>query len=150
MPCSICGTWTMEPLWQKWDSAKARLHDKDYITCSRSWDGTYWFFFCDQCKANKGDKCKESEYSYPASDEESLTADEEGEDLLTQETAWTEPPWQKCFCTRGIMKKLVINLTAYTEIKLYRTCKHIYLGNQKKVKWWVNMDLMIQKVSGNN
>ena len=46
------------------------------------------------------------------------------------------------------MKKLVINLTAYTEIKLYRTCKHIYLGNKKKVQWWVNMDRMIQKVTG--
>ena len=119
-------------------------------TCSRSWDGTYWFFFCDPCKANKRGKYGESEYSCLASDKEPFTADEEGEDLLTQETAWIKPPWQKCFCTRGIMKKLVINLTAYTEIKLYRTCKHIYLGNQKKVKWWVNMDRMIQKVSGNN
>ena len=72
------------------------------------------------------------------------------EDLLTQGTAWAKPPWQKCFCTRGIMKKLVINLTAYTEIKLYRTCKHIYLGNKKKAQWWVNMDRMIQNVSGKN
>ena len=23
------------------------------IKCSRSWDGTYWFFFCDQCKKTK-------------------------------------------------------------------------------------------------
>ena len=136
----------MEPSWQEWDLVKEKSTAR-LATCSRSWDGTYWFFFCDPCKANKRGKYGESEYSYLASDEEPFTADEEGEDLLTQETAWIKPPWQKCFCTRGIMKKLVINLTAYTEIKLYRTCKHIYLGNKKKAQWWVNMDRMIQNVN---
>ncbi len=167
MPCSLCGTWVMEPLWQecdkKWVNEKGavRLHNKDYTTCSESWDGTYWFFFCDRCKANKPhretrfwhpegriEQTTESECSCLTSDEESFTSDERKQDHLTQETAWTKSPWQKCFCTRGIMKKLVINLTAYTKIKLYRTCKHIYLGNKKKVQWWVNMDRMIQEVTG--
>ena len=79
--------------------------------------------------------------------------DEGEEDYLTQETAWTESPWNKareCFSTRWIMKKLVINLTAYTEIKLYRACKHIYLSNKTKIQWWVNMNRMIQEATGEN
>ena len=174
MPCSLCGIWIVEPLWQECDKkfvnekGAVRLHNKDYTTCSRSWDGTYWFFFCDQCKANKPhtwgiyretrpwhpegriEHTTESEYSCLASDEESFTVDEGEEDYLTQETVWTEPPWKKCFCTRWIMKKLVINLTAYTEIKLYRTCKHIYLSNKEKIQWWVNMNRRIQEVTGEN
>ena len=74
--------------------------------------------------------------------------DEKQED---KETAWTESPWNKaveCFSTRRIMKKLVINLTAYIEIKLYRACKHIYLGNKVKIQWWVNMNHMIQEATG--
>ena len=77
--------------------------------------------------------------------------DETEEDYLIQEMAWTESLWNKaveCFSTRRIMKKLVINLIAYTEIKLYRACKHIYLGNKVKIQWWVNMNHMIQEATG--
>ncbi len=56
----------------------------------------------------------------------------------------------ECFSTRLITEKLVINLTAYTEIKLYRACKCIYLGNRARINWWVNMDQMIQKASDND
>ena len=64
------------------------------IKCSRSWDGTYWFFFCDQCKKTKcrphirgvlrgakiwqcpvmkrPDWTSDSEYSYHSSEDEYL------------------------------------------------------------------------------
>ena len=41
------------------------------------------------------------------------------------------------------MKKLVINLNAYTEIKLYRACKAIHYGNQIRRNWWQCMEHMI-------
>ena len=28
----------------------ATLHSGEEIKCSRSWDGTWWFFFCNKCK----------------------------------------------------------------------------------------------------
>ena len=121
----------MEPSWHGCDKecvnekGAARLHNGDDIKCSRSWDDTYWFFFCDQCKTSKPhtwgvyrdvriwhsegriDYTTESEYSYFSSDEESCTMDEREEDYLIQETAWTESLWNKaveCFSTRRIMK----------------------------------------------
>ena len=49
-----------------------------------------------------------------------------------------------------IMDMLYFNLTAHTEIKLYRTYKAIYLGNQTRRKWWVNMNRKIQIPCGKN
>ena len=56
----------------------------------------------------------------------------------------------ECLSTLSITEKLCINLTAYTEIKLYRACKAIYLGNQTRRKWWVNMNRKIQIACGKN
>ena len=68
------------------------------------------------------------------------------EEYLIQETARIESLRNKavgCFSTRLISERLVINLTAYTEIKLYRT------GNRARMHWWMNMDHMIRKATGN-
>ena len=180
MPCSFCGAWVPEPSWHRCEErcvnaeGIARLHYGDDIHCSRSWDGTYWFFFCDQCKTSKPhiwgvlrnariwhspyngwiDYTTESEYSYFSSAEgESCTLEEMEVEYSVEETARIEALRNRaveCFSTRLITEKLVINLTAYTEIKLYRTCKYIYLGNRARINWWVNMDQMIQKASGND
>ena len=50
----------------------------------------------------------------------------------------------ECFCTRSFTKKLYVNLSAYTEIKLYRTCRQVYLINRARSNWWVNMNHNIQ------
>ena len=56
MPCSRCGSWETNPSWHRCDKANSqgvvKLHTGD-IRCSRSWDGTYWFFFCNHCKASR-------------------------------------------------------------------------------------------------
>ena len=179
MPCSYCGTWVLEPSWHRCEErcvnamGVARLHYGTDIYCSQSWDGTYWFFFCDQCKTSKPhilgtlrnvriwhsplsgwtDYITESEYSYFSSSEgEFCTLEELEEEYSIEETARTEAPRNRaveCLSTRQITERLVINLTAYTEIKLYRACKQIYLGNRARINWWVNMDQKIQKASDN-
>ena len=178
MPCSFCGAWVLEPSWHRCEKecvnekGAARLHNGDDINCSRSWDGTYWFFFCNLCKASRPriwgvsrnakirqspynkwiEYTTDSEYSYFSSEGESCTMEEMEEEYLIQETARIESLRNKaveCFSTRLISERLVINLTAYTEIKLYRTCKHIYLGNRARMHWWMNMDHMIRKATGN-
>ena len=53
----------------------------------------------------------------------------------------------ECFSTMSITKMLCINLSAYTEIKLYRACKAIHSGNQLRCNWWQNMERMIQIAS---
>ena len=56
MPCSFCNTWDNNPSWHRCEAAcvnaqgTAKLHSGDEVRCSRSWDGTWWFFFCNQCK----------------------------------------------------------------------------------------------------
>ena len=55
--------------------------------------------------------------------------------------------WNKaieCFSTMSITEMLCVNLSAYTEIKLYRACKAIHYGNQLRCDWWQNMERMIQ------
>ena len=55
--------------------------------------------------------------------------------------------WNKaieCFSILSITETLCENLTAYTEIKLYRACKAIHYGNQIRRNWWQNMEHMIQ------
>ena len=54
--------------------------------------------------------------------------------------------WAKaveCFSTLSITEILCENLTAYTEIKLYRACKAIHYGNQIRRNWWQCMEHMI-------
>ena len=54
--------------------------------------------------------------------------------------------WAKaveCFSTLSITEILCENLTAYTEIKLYRACKAIHHGNQIRRNWWQCMEHMI-------
>ena len=53
----------------------------------------------------------------------------------------------ECFSTMSITEMLCINLSAYTEIKLYRACKAIHSGNQLRCNWWQNMERMIQIAS---
>ena len=59
MPCSFCNTWDNNPSWHRCEAAcvnaqgTAKLHSGDEVRCSRSWDGTWWFFFCNQCKKNR-------------------------------------------------------------------------------------------------
>ena len=43
-----------------------------------------------------------------------------------------------------IYKKLYINLSGYTEIKLYRTCRQVYITNKARSNWWVKMNHNIQ------
>ena len=179
MPCSFCGTWVPEPSWHRCEercvNAKgvARLHYGDEINCSRSWDDTYWFFFCDQCKTSKPhirgvlrsvriwhspyigriDYTTDSEYSYYSSEGETCTLEEAEEEYSIQEAIRAESLKNRaveCLSTRLITEMLVINLTAYTEIKLYRACKQIYLGNRARSNWWVNMNHKIQIVCGND
>ena len=56
MPCSRCRSWDENPSWHRCEDAcvnaqgTATLHSGEEIRCSRSWDGTWWFFFCNQCK----------------------------------------------------------------------------------------------------
>ena len=56
--------------------------------------------------------------------------------------AWTKAI--ECFSILSITEILCENLTAYTEIKLYRACKAIHYGNQIRRNWWQNMEHMIQ------
>ena len=53
----------------------------------------------------------------------------------------------ECLSTLSITELLCVNLSAYTEIKLYRACKAIYCGNQLRYNWWQNMERMIQIAS---
>ena len=180
MPCSFCGTWASKPSWHRCDETcvnsegVARLHTGNEIRCSRSWDGTYWFFFCDRCKKSRPhirgvlrnvriwhcpyigmiDYTTDSEvYSYYSSEGEPCTQEEAEEYFSIQEAARAESLKNRaveCLSTRLITERLCTNLTAYTEIKLYRACKQIYLGNRARSNWWANMNYKIQIVCGNN
>ena len=167
MPCSLCRSWEMNPSWHRCDEAcvitqgTAKLHTGEEIRCSKARDGTWWFFFCNQCKKNRPhiigvlrrarilrcpysgrtDYTTDSEnasYSYSYSEDESYMESEEGNRAI------------ECLSTLSITETLCINLTAYTEIKLYRACKAIYLGNQTRSKWWANMNRKIQIACGKN
>ena len=50
----------------------------------------------------------------------------------------------KCFCTQVIAERLYSNLSGYTEIKLYRTCRQVFLTNETRRNWWIDMDHTIQ------
>ena len=52
----------------------------------------------------------------------------------------------ECFCTQVIAERLYINLSGYTEIKLYRTCRQVYLTNKTRSNWWIKMNHTIQLV----
>ncbi len=55
--------------------------------------------------------------------------------------------WAKaveCLSNLSITGILCENLTAYTEIKLYRACKTIHHCNQIRRSWWQCMEYMIQ------
>ena len=55
--------------------------------------------------------------------------------------------WAKaveCFSTLSITEILCENLTAYTEINLYRASRTIHHGNQIRRSWWQCMEHMIQ------
>ena len=113
MPCSRCGSWETNPSWHRCDAAGvnpqgiAELHTGE-IRCSRSLDGTYWFFFCNQCKmsrphiigvlrnariwhcpfSNQTDYTTDSEgYSYHSSESESYTQEETEEFFSIHEAA---------------------------------------------------------------
>ena len=49
----------------------------------------------------------------------------------------------ECCSTLSIAEVLCENLTAYDEIRLYRTCKAIHHGNQTRREWWQHMENMI-------
>ena len=140
-----------------------KFHEGTEIKCSRSWDGTYWFFFCDRCKKGRphirgvlrGVKIwhspfmdrlewtSDSEYSYYSSEGVPCTQDEAEERYLAQEVARIEALKSKAvesLSTRLITERLGTHLTGYTEIKLFRTCKQIYLGNRARGNWWANMN----------
>ena len=116
MPCSLCSSWDENPSWHRCDAAcvntqgTAKLHSGEEIRCSRSWDGTWWFFFCNQCKKNRPhiigvfrkvriwhspylgqiDYTTDSEnasYSYSSSEGESCTQEEAEYFFSIQETA---------------------------------------------------------------
>ena len=55
--------------------------------------------------------------------------------------AWTKAV--ECLSILSITETLGENLTAYTEIKLYRACKAIHYGNQIRRNWWQCMEHMI-------
>ena len=180
MPCSFCGTWASKPSWHRCDETcvnsegVARLHTGNEIRCSRSWDDTHWFFFCDRCKTSKPrirgvlsnvriwhspcsgliDYTTDSEaYSNYSTEGEPCTQEDAEEYFSIQEAARAESLKNKaveCLSTRLITERLCTNLTAYTEIKLYRACKQIYLGNRARSNWWANMNYKIQIVCGNN
>ena len=115
MPCSLCNAWDENPSWHRCDAAcvdtqgTARLHSGEEIRCSRSQDGTWWFFFCNQCKKARPriigvlrkvriwhspylgqiDYTTDSEnasYSYSSSEGESCTQEEAEEFFSIQET----------------------------------------------------------------
>ena len=180
MPCSFCGTWASKPSWHRCDEmcvnseGVARLHTGNEIRCSKSWDGTYWFFFCDRCKKSRPhirgvlrnvriwhcpyigmiDYTTDSEvYSYYSSEGEPCTQEEAEEYFSIQEAARAESLKNRaveCLSTRLITERLCTNLIVYTEIKLYRACKQIYRGNKARSNWWANMDYEIQMACGNN
>ena len=50
----------------------------------------------------------------------------------------------ECCSTLSIAEVLRENLTAYEEIRLYRTCHEIHNGNQARREWWQHMENMIQ------
>ena len=168
MPCSSCGTWVSKPSWHRCEKRcvnserVAKLQDGNEIKCSRSWDDTYWFFFCDRCKKcrpyirgvlsgariwhspylGKTDYTTDSEYSYYSSEGEPCTQEEAEENYSIQEAARAKSLKNKtveCLSNRLITERLGIHLAAYTEIKLYRACKQIYLGNRARNNWWANM-----------
>ena len=116
MPCSLCRSWDMNPSWHRCDAAcvntqgTAKLHSGEEIRCSRSWDGTWWFFFCNQCKKIRPhiigvlrkvriwhspylgqiDYTTDSEnasYSYSSSEGESCTQEEAEDFFSIQEAA---------------------------------------------------------------
>ena len=169
MPCSSCGTWVSQPSWHRCEKrcvnyeGIAKLQDGTEVKCSRSWDDTYWFFFCDRCKTgrpyirgvlrgvkiwhspyiDKTDYITDSEYSYYSSEGEPCTQEETEENYLAQEAARTKALKSKAvesLSTRPITERLGTHLADYTEIKLFRTCKQIYLGNRARNNWWANMN----------
>ena len=92
-------------------------------------------------------------YSYYSSEGEPCTQEEAEEYFTIQDAARAESLKNRaveCLSTRLITERLCTNLTAYTEIKLYRACKQIYLGNRARSNWWANMNYKIQIVCGNN
>ena len=129
MPCSRCGSWETNPSWHRCDKANSqgvvKLHTGK-IRCSRSWDGTYWFFFCNHCKASRPhiigvlrnariwhcpssrqtDYITDSEgYSYHSSESESCTQEETEEFFSIHEAARAKSLKNKaieCFSTRSI------------------------------------------------
>ena len=167
MPCSSCGTWVSQPSWHRCEKKCVNyegmmLHTGNEIKCSKSWDDTYWFFFCDRCKTcrprirgvlrgariwhssyiGKTDYITDSEYSYYSSEGEPCTQEEAEENYLAQEAARTKALMNKaveCLSTRLITAGLGIYLADYTEIKLFRTCNQIFRGNRARNNWWANM-----------
>ena len=59
MPCARCGSWEEFPSWHPCEDAcanaqgTATLHTGEEIRCNKSWDGTWWFFFCNTCKQTR-------------------------------------------------------------------------------------------------
>ena len=56
MPCARCGSWEEFPSWHLCETAcanergVAKLHTGEEIQCNKSWNDTWWFFFCNKCK----------------------------------------------------------------------------------------------------
>ena len=59
MPCARCEAWEELPSWHLCETAAvnsqgtARLQAGEEIQCSKSWNDTWWFFFCNKCRQNK-------------------------------------------------------------------------------------------------
>ena len=59
MPCAHCGSWEASPSWHLCEKVcanaqgVAKLHTGEEIRCNKSWDGTWWFFFCNTCKLTR-------------------------------------------------------------------------------------------------
>ena len=168
MPCSYCGAWVSQPSWHRCEErcvdheGTVTFHEGTEIKRSRSWDDTYWFFFCDRCKKGRphirgvlrGVKIwhspfmdrlewtSDSEYSYHSSEGIPCTQEEAEEDYLETEAAKLAALKNKAvesLSTRRITEWIGTYLTGQMEIKLFRTCQQIYLGNRARGNWWANM-----------
>ena len=162
MPCSSCGTWVSQPSWHRCekkcvsDEGVVKHHTGNEIQCSRSWDDTYWFFFCHRCKTGRprirgvlrnvriwrSPYCKQNGYiteseenSYCSSDEESFTLEEDEEYHSIQESAQVVSLKNRaveCFCIRSFTKRLYVNLfnnTKFSPAVAFQTNPSNWLSN---------------------
>ena len=168
MPCSCCRAWIPHPSWHRCEArcvdheGKVFFYEGVEIKCSRSWDDTYWFFFCDRCKRSRPriigalrglriyhssfmdrlEMTSDSEQGSSSSEGIPITQEEAEEDYIETQAAKTEALKNKAaksLSIRRITEWVGTYLTGKMEIMLFRTCQQIYLGNRARGNWWANM-----------